>query len=159
MPVPTLYLDSSTVGAFHERNDAWQREPTRELWRCMEMGYVRFAASEVGFAEIVEDPGTPEAVRELFRETFPMYSLLPLDEEAMRLAGHYIGAGILTRNHVMDALHVAVCSVARIGWLISWNYRHLTQPARRDAFNVINLLHGYEPVRIVNPKVFLDENT
>jgi len=157
MSIPVVYLDSSTVGAFHEKDDAWQREPTRELFRLMELGCVRFVASEVGLFEIVHSLKTPEIVKELFRKTFPLDSLLPFCDEALQLSDHYLGAGILTENHFMDARHVAVCSVARIGWLISWNYRHLTQPMRRDAFNAINRLHGYDPVRIVNPKGYLNE--
>ena len=50
-----------------------------------------------------------------------------------------------------DAQHVAVCVVARLDFLVSWNFRHLTNARREAGFNAVNILQGYRPVRIVAP--------
>ena len=46
-----------------------------------------------------------------------------------------------------DAYHVAVCTVARIEYLVSWNFEHLANVRREAGFNAVNLLQGYPPVR------------
>jgi len=50
-----------------------------------------------------------------------------------------------------DAYHVAVCTVARIEYLVSWNFRRLVDMRRESDFNAVNVLQGYPPVHIVTP--------
>lgn len=50
-----------------------------------------------------------------------------------------------------DAFHVAVCTVARLDYLVSWNFKDLANARRDSGFNAVNLLQGYPPVRIVAP--------
>jgi hypothetical protein len=50
-----------------------------------------------------------------------------------------------------DARHVALCSVARIDFLVSWNFKHLANARREAGFNAVNILQGYPPVHIVAP--------
>ncbi len=50
-----------------------------------------------------------------------------------------------------DARHVAACTVAKIDFLVSWNFRHLVNVQREAGFNAVNLLQGYQTLRIVNP--------
>jgi len=155
MPVTTLYLDTSVIGGFHEEEDLWQREPTRELWRLMELGLYRFVTSAVTPRELIL---APERVRALFDTTFPKESILPATEEADRLALAYLRHGILPEKCLNDAQHVADCTVAGIEYLVSWNFKHLVNVERKRGFNGINLLHGYRNVAIVTPKEFIYEN-
>ncbi len=34
---------------------------------------------------------------------------------------------------------------------MSWNFQHLVNVEREKGFNAVNLLRGWQPVRIVNP--------
>jgi predicted nucleic acid-binding protein len=155
MPVPTLYLDTSVIGGFHEEEDLWQRDPTRELWRLMEMGLFRFVTSAITADELIL---APERVRALFADAFPTNAILPVPDEAKRLAVAYIRQGILPGKCIDDALHVATCTVAGVDYLVSWNFKHLVNVERRNGFNGINLLHGYRNVSIVSPQEFIYEN-
>jgi hypothetical protein len=49
--------------------------------------------------------------------------------------------------------HAAVCTVARIEYLVSWNFKHLANVRRESGFNAVNLLQGcrYPSLRIVAP--------
>jgi hypothetical protein len=51
-----------------------------------------------------------------------------------------------------DARHVAICTVHRVDHLVSWNFKHLVNVRRAAGFNAVNLLQGYAPVSIINPK-------
>ena len=145
MPVPNLYLDTSTIGGYFD--DEWQ-EATRELWRQMEAGQWHFLTSAVTTDELT---AAPERVRELFANTFPVEAVLGISVESERLATAYMSRHILPPKYTDDARHVAVCTVAQIEYLVSWNFKHLVNVQREAGFNAVNLLQGYRSVRIVNP--------
>jgi predicted nucleic acid-binding protein len=145
MRTPTLYLDTSVLGGFF---DDEFKEPTQELWRLMDQGHFRFLTSFVTVDELAE---APERVRELFATTFASGNILEVTGEMEQLAAAYMSQAVLTPKYSDDARHVAVCTVARIDYLVSWNFRHLVNVQREKGFNVVNLLQGYPTLRIVNP--------
>ena len=49
------------------------------------------------------------------------------------LAELYLKHKIVSRRYSQDAGHVAVCSVERIEYLASWNYKHLANAYRNKA--------------------------
>ena len=48
--------------------------------------------------------------------------------------------------------HVAICTIHRVNHIVSWNFKHLVNVRRSAGFNAVNLLQGFPPVSIVNPK-------
>ena len=142
---PVLYLDTSVIGGYFD--DEWQ-EATRELWRQMEAGQWRFLSSSITLDELTN---APENVRDLFADTFPPDAFVPVSDEAEELAACYVAQAVVPPKYTDDARHVATCTVARIDYLVSWNFRHLVNVQREAGFNAVNLLQGYHPVRIVNP--------
>ncbi len=152
MRTPTLYLDTSVLGGYFD--DEWM-EATRELWRPMEAGQWRFLSSDTTTKEI---EGAPENVRDLFARTFTLGALLEVTDEMEDLAAAYIAQGVVTTKYEDDALHVAACTVARIDFLVSWNFRHMVSAHRKAGFSAVNLLQGYPPVSIFNPLELIYEN-
>ena len=125
-----------------------EAQPTRELWRQMESGLWRFVTSLLAAEELIE---APERVRELFNSTFEAADVLNVTEEIDHLAATYVAQGVVTPKYEDDARHVAACTVNRIDFLVSWNFRHMVNVQRETAFNGVNLLNGYPAIRIVNP--------
>jgi hypothetical protein len=148
--IPTLYLDASVIGGYFD--EEWQCAPTRKLWRLMEAGHYRFVTSLVTVEELA---AAPEPVRGLLESTFAAEAILPLEHEAEELAAAYMQQGILPPRYTDDARHVTACVLARVDFLVSWNFKHLVNVRRCDAFNGVNLLQGYPPVRIVTPRELL----
>ena len=145
MHVLSLYLDTSVIGGYY---DAEFMADTRALWRLKEAGRFRFVSSQLVIDEIAR---APERVRELMRTTFAAKDVLDVSVEMENLAAAYMIQKIVPAGFADDAQHVAVCSVAQIDYLVSWNFRHLTNVHRESGFNTVNLLQGYRPVRIVAP--------
>ena len=85
------------------------------------------------------------------RTTFAAEPLLALTPEADALASAYLTHKVVPAGYEDDAYHVAVCTVARIDFLVSWNFKHLTNARREAGFNAVNLLQGYPTVRMVAP--------
>jgi len=138
-----LYLDTSVIGGYF---DAEFMKPTRRLWELAEAGEYEFLSSEVTKGEMVD---APENVRDLFESTFA--DLLMITEDARTLAMAYLEHDVVTEKYYEDALHVAVATVEGINLLASWNFKHLVNIHREEAFNAVNLLNGYPQLRIVNP--------
>jgi hypothetical protein len=114
----------------------------------MESGLWRFVTSLVAAEELIE---APERVRELFNSTFEAAAVLDITEEIDHLAESYVAQGVVTPKYEDDARYVAACTVNRIDFLVSWNFRHMVNVQRETAFNGVNLLNGYPAIRIVNP--------
>jgi len=146
MRAPSLYLDTSVLGGYFD--DEW-KQPTRELWRQMKAGLWVFLSSILVRDEIENAPGE---VRDLFAGTFvDENSLLAFDGEMESLAEAYVAQGVVTPKYIDDAGHVAIVTVQRADYLVSWNFKHLVNVEREKGFNAVNLLRGWHPVRIVNP--------
>jgi hypothetical protein len=145
MRSPSLYLDTSILGGYFD--DEW-KAATQQLWEQMEAGKWRFFTSLIAAEEISH---APERVRELFKTTFSPEMMLDVSHEMDELADAYIAQAVVTPNYEDDARHVAACTVARLDYLVSWNFRHLVNVQREAGFNAVNLLQGYQAVRIVNP--------
>lgn len=146
MRTPTLYLDTSVLGGYFD--DEW-KQPTRELWRQMESGLWVFLTSVLVRDEI---ENAPEPVRDLFAKTFTDERLLlAFDEEMETLAEGYLAQDVITRKYIDDAGHVAIATGSRVDYLVSWNFKHLVNVEREKGFNAVNLLSGWQAIRIVNP--------
>jgi hypothetical protein len=141
----SLYLDTSVIGGYY---DAAFMADTRALWRLKEADRFRFVSSFVVDREIAK---APQQVQELMRSTFAGGTLLPFSLEADELAAAYLAQKVVPLDYEDDAYHVAVCTVARLDYLVSWNFKHLANVRREAGFNAVNLLQGYPPVRIVAP--------
>lgn len=128
--------------------DAEFMADTRALWRLREAGRLNFVTSRLVFQEII---GAPERVRELMRDTFTPDDVLERSAEAEELAQAYLAQKIVPAAHEDDARHVAICTIARVQYLVSWNFKHLANVRREAGFNSVNLLQGYPPVRTVAP--------
>ena len=147
MSIPTLYLDTSVIGGYY---DAEWMQDTRELWRQAKEGKWKLVTSVITERELL---AAPPAVRALFDETFPSADvLLAATDEADDLAQEYLKASVVSERYADDAMHVAICTVHRISFLVSWNFRHLVNVQREAGFNAVNLLQGYPMLSIVNPK-------
>jgi hypothetical protein len=141
----SLYLDTSVIGGYF---DPEFMADTRSLWRLRNEGRFHFISSQIVFQEIA---GAPEQVRRLMHETFHMEEVLIRTEEAEALMNAYMTLKVVPAAYADDARHVAICTVAQIPYLVSWNFKHLANVRRESGFNAVNLLQGYPPIRIVAP--------
>lgn len=145
MPAPEIYIDTSVIGGYFD--DEFKTE-TRRLWNLRKKSLYHFKTSIVTLEEISK---APDRVQQLFAKTFDEESILQDSSEAEQLARAYMEREVVPVKYFDDAQHVAICTLARIGLLVSWNFKHLANLQRENAFNGVNLLHGYDQVRILSP--------
>jgi hypothetical protein len=104
---------------------------------------------------------SPEVLTELSRPTYPLRDAaiqMLVDVPVLQIDGEVTAFGeVLVRERVMpsplsgDALHVAVATVRRMQFILSWNVRHLANPNKRTHLRTICEREGYNAPEIVTP--------
>jgi hypothetical protein len=82
---------------------------------------------------------------------------IALDEDARALANAYLRDGAAGPDFLLDALHIALATVARVDVLTSWNFKHIVNWRRIRLYNAVNLKEGYGMIDIRSPREVLDE--
>ena len=84
--------------------------------------------------------------------------VLPTDVEAERMADLYIAGGAIPQSSLLDSQHIAVASVQRIDYVVSYNYRHINKAKTKLFTGRINSVEGYgSPVVCTAKEVLEDE--
>jgi hypothetical protein len=141
MTMRRVYIETSVWGMVAPGQSAALRELTLEfLEQCA--GRVRLphvsaiVADEVGRA--------PAAVQQhvvpKLNEVNPL--LLPITSAAESLAARFLQEGVLPPRRLDDARHVSCALASELDLLVSWNYRHIANVRKAEAFNALAVLAG-----------------
>jgi predicted nucleic acid-binding protein len=135
------------------RAAAWQ-QITNQWWEEARPDYDLFTSELV----IVEaSAGNAEAAArrlEMLREI----AELSIDEEVQELADQLISKGGFPSGAEADALHVAVAAVHNIDYLLTWNFRHIDNAAKKPIIRSICVAAGYLCPEICTPMELLQED-
>lgn len=147
MPDPTirLYADTSVFGGAFDEDFAG---PSQRFLDCLRRGRFALVTSVLVRNEIAD---APAHVRGLFGELIENAEVAALSREALDLRDSYLAAGIVSERWAMDALHVAVATVARCAVLVSWNFRHIVHFQKVPLYNAVSKAHGYSGIQICSP--------
>jgi predicted nucleic acid-binding protein len=146
--IPSFYFDARRAPEMLAR-----REWTRRWWD--EAG---------GRYELVTSVAV---VEELSRGDFPARAqclrllqrlpLVPIEPEATEIVQAYIARKVMPRNPVGDALHLALASLHRCDFLLTWNCRHLANANKFGHIRRVNTLLGLFVPALVTPLEFLGD--
>ena len=140
-----VYVDTCVYGGyFDEEYDL----VSRILFQQIREGRFALVVSPAVTDELAD---APAQVQDLYYELVPAAEALDITEEAGRLQKAFIEARVLTERRGVDALHVALATVARCDCLVSWNFRHIVHRDRVSGYNAVSAALGYAPVQILSP--------
>jgi predicted nucleic acid-binding protein len=149
----SLYLETSVIGAYLDNGEPFRRDLTIRWWEHELHEYRPFI--------------TPLVQRELERVSEPhrtgyLNLIKPLDQlemldEAAILAEGYISRGIFSRKYIADALHVALASVHKIDYLVTWNFGHLASVRKQARIRLFNTAAGFFVPMIVTPEFLVEK--
>jgi hypothetical protein len=126
MALETVYLETTVVSllvAEPSRNllTAANQQITRQWFRIRRRHFVCVISAEV----ILEaSQGNPEQAQRRLEILRPLPTLDTTDE-ARQLARVFLATGALPTKAVRDAAHLAIATVAKVDYLLTWNCRHL----------------------------------
>ena len=75
---------------------------------------------------------------------------------AVDLATRYIAEKVVGQTSFADCLHIALATINKADYLLSWNFKHIVNVKRIRNYNAINLKNGYQLLEIRSPRDFMD---
>jgi len=151
----SIYLETSVVGAYLDNGEPFRRDLTIRWWEH-ELSEYDACISPLVVRELER---VPEPHRTGYLKLVAPLSQVELTEEAAILAEGYISRGIFHRKYIGDALHVAVASVHKIDYLVTWNFGHLANVRRQARIRLFNTAAGFFVPQIVTPEFLVSELT
>jgi hypothetical protein len=70
------------------------------------------------------------------------------------LATAYIAEKVIGQTSYADCLHIALATINRADFLVSWNFKHIVNIERISGYNSINIKNGYKQLEIRSPREF-----
>ncbi len=144
----SLYLETSVIGAYLDAGDSFRRDLTIR-WFEHELSEYRACISILVQRELerVDEPhraGYMKIIKPLER--------LEFSDEAAILAEGYISRGIFHRKFIGDAFHVALASIHKVDYLVTWNFGHLANVRKQARIRLFNTAAGFFSPVIVTPE-------
>jgi predicted nucleic acid-binding protein len=151
----SLYLETSIIGAYLDNGEPFRRDLTIRWWEH-ELPEYRSVISPLVLRELER---VPEPHRTGYLKLVAQLEQVELTDEASILAEGYISRGIFHRKFIADALHVALASVHKIDFLVTWNFGHLANVRRQARIKLFNTGAGFFVPMIVTPEFLVSEST
>jgi predicted nucleic acid-binding protein len=155
---PKVYVETTVISYLTARSSrdvvvAGHQQTTREWWRtCRER--FELVASQLVLGEVAA--GEPEAARERLL-VLEELSLLEITEEALALARHLVESASIPARAAQDALHLGLAVTNGIGFLVTWNCRHLANAVLRTKIEEACRAAGYEPAVLCTPEELMED--
>ena len=145
-----LYIDTSVFGGHYDVEFA---EFTVPLFERLNEGEFTLLFSTVTQEELIT---APQKVKELVTKIKVEHTeFLVTNEEAVDLAIEYITEKVVGQTSYADCLHIALATINRADYLISWNFKHIVNVQRIRGYNAINIKNGYKQLEIRSPRDFV----
>lgn len=146
---PRLYFDTSVFGGHFDDEFSEHTIPLFERLRSNEFILL--------FSTVTQDEleNAPEKVKNLVKGIKEEHTeFIEATEEAVELATAYIDEKVVGQTSFADCLHIAIATINKADYLISWNFKHIVNIERIEGYNSINLKKGYKQLNIRSPREF-----
>ena len=144
-----MYIDTSVFGGYFDVEFAVHTIPLFERLKSGEFTLL--------FSAVTQDEleNAPEKVRNLVQSIKTENTeFIEITDEAVELATEYISEKVVGRTSYADCLHIALATINRADFLISWNFKHIVNVQRIRGYNSINIKKGYKQLDIRSPREF-----
>lgn len=144
-----IYIDTSVFGGYYDEEFA---DHTIPLFERIRNGEFILLFSELTQEEL---ENAPEKVKELVRSLKAIDTeFLETTVEVIDLAKEYIKEKVVGKTSFADCLHIALATVNRADFLVSWNFRHIVNIQRIRGYNSVNIKNGCKQLEIRSPREF-----
>jgi hypothetical protein len=152
----TVYIETSIVGYLtaRSRNDVIfqaRQELTRSWWASSREDY-DLVASQLVLDEA--GAGDADAAAERLQLLLGIPLLASADPQVDLLADALLAAHLIPDRARSDAVHMAIATVHRVDYLMTWNCKHLANAATLPAVYRLLSDRGYTPPLIATPEEF-----
>jgi len=146
-----LYVDTSVFGGFYDVEFA---EFTKPLFERFLNGEFTLLFSTVTQDELENAPENVKALVTSLKKEHTEF--IETTDESVDLASLYVTEKVVGQTSYADCLHIALATVNRADYLISWNFKHIVNVQRIRGYNAINIKNGYPQLEIRSPRDFMN---
>ncbi|MEN6336376.1 MAG: type II toxin-antitoxin system VapC family toxin [Phycisphaerales bacterium] len=153
-----VYIETSIVSYLTARPSrdllaaAWQ-EITTAWWDRRRQDFELYTSE----LTVEESSGGDAIAAQRRLESLQSLPLLEITDSALALAEVLVNAGAIPGNAAGDALHVALATVHRMDYLLTWNCRHIDNAEMMPAIRAVALSSGYSLPEICTPQELMGE--
>jgi len=153
----SVYLETTIFSFYHDDRTApavvAMRQWTREWWDSCRRRYELMTSAAV-LAEL-ETGELPHRDRALaLAKGLPA---IPVEPDIAEIVEVYIQRKVMPADPVGDALHLALASVHKADYLLTWNCKHLANANKFDHIRRVNTLLGLHIPALVTPLELMGE--
>ena len=144
-----IYIDTSVFGGYFDEEFAEHTIPLFDRLKKNEFTLL--------FSTVTQDEleNAPEKVKELVKGLkIESTEFLDTTDEAVDLATEYITEKVVGQTSYADCLHIALATINRADFLVSWNFKHIVNVQRIRGYSSINIKNGYRQIEIRSPREF-----
>lgn len=144
-----IYVDTSVFGGYFDDEFS---EHTYPLFNRLNNGEFILLYSSVTQDEL---ENAPTKVKNLVKSLkIENSEFLETTDEAIDLATEYVTEKVVGQTSFVDCLHIALATIYRVDFLVSWNFKHIVNIQRIRGYNSINIKNGYKQLEIRSPREF-----
>ena len=153
-----VYIETTIVSYLTSRPSrdmviAAHQELTRQWWDTRACSF-ELLISELVREEVAKGDAEASDKRISVIEKLP---ILGTSDDAVLLAEKLVLTGLIPREYVADALHIAISTVNGIEYLLTWNCKHLANAAHRNKIEIVVEEAGYTCPIICTPEELMEE--
>ncbi len=149
---PTLYIETTVVSYLTARPTRdvimMGRQQVTQMWWQRRLADFAPTISQLVLDEAAR--GDADAAR-LRCAALARFALLNIDDRVLLLARRFIRPGALPIKAGDDAVHLALCAVHQVSFLLTWNFRHIANAETAVRLRQICLAAGYDFPTICTP--------
>ena len=144
-----IYLDTSVFGGLFDEEFS---EYTKPLFDRIINGEFILIFSALVQEELATAPQHVKNIISLIKPGFTQF--VETTDEAVDLANAYTSENVVGQTSFSDCVHIALATIYKADYLISWNFKHIVNVKRIRGYNAINLKNGYSLLEIRSPREF-----
>jgi hypothetical protein len=144
-----IYIDTSVFGGYFDEEFSNQTIPLFERIKNEEFILLY---SSITQGELENAPNYVKELVKSLKVDFTEY--IDVSDEAIDLADEYISEKVVGLTTYPDCLHIALATINRADYLVSWNFKHIVNIQRIIGYNAINIKNGYKQLEIRSPREF-----
>jgi len=151
--VETTVVSDATALPTNDLALVGRQVATREWWETASKRFDLFVSPIV---RREAGKGDPDAARRRM-ESLRNIPDVELTREAALLAQKLVDAKAVPQRFKEDALHIAIAAVEGMDYLVSWNFRHITNAQMIPKIKKVCAENGYACAEICTPQMLQEE--
>jgi len=158
VPKPTVYIETTVIGYLTARPQtdlivAGHQLATQKWWATARADF-DLVVSQVVIDECAA--GDAQAAEERL-QTIAGLNLVGFSPKVQELIDKLLDNFAVPRTEPEDAAHIALAAVSGVEYLVTWNFRHIANPAMRRKIEEVIANSGYAPPIICTPEELSEE--